>query len=124
MLCDKLDSHSRRQDDDLEKLRKENDQLVDLQDENKKLREKLKSFALSSGQSLDDMEDLRKVNADLESENITLMERVVALQEELDESKKEKESLLSTLQLMQEELIASEQYRQRNNSTNSPRDTH
>ncbi|XP_060600792.1 bridge-like lipid transfer protein family member 3B isoform X2 [Ruditapes philippinarum] len=119
ILCEKLDNHSQKQDTELEKLKKENERLVDLEDENKKLREKLKSFAMSSGPSLDEMEDLRKVNADLESENATMMERVVTLQEELDDAKREKESLLSTLQLMQEELIASEQYRQRNNSTNS-----
>lgn len=121
IMCEKLDNHTQNQECELEKLRVANEQFEDIKKENQLLREKFKTFAMSSGQSLDEMDDLRKVNSDLEQENNTLMERVVALEEDLNDMKMEKESLLSTLQMMQEELIASEQYRQRTHSANSPK---
>lgn len=115
-LCEKLDHHTQEQEQKLENLHQVTE---DLKSENKQLRDKLKTFALSSGQSLDDIEDLRKVNCDFEKDNNDLMVRLVSLEEEKRDMKLEKESLLSTLQLMQDELMLSEQQRRHTGTTNS-----
>lgn len=44
----------------------------------------------------------------LESENVKLLDRVMQLEVQLDTSNKEKESLVATLQFLQEELLQSE----------------
>lgn len=116
ILLEKLDNHTQKQEEEIEALKEKEKKFNDLSFENNELRTKLKSFALAGGKSLDDIDDLRKVNSELESSNNTLMERLVALEEELKDMKLEKDSLVSTLQLMQDELMASEQVRQRHNT--------
>lgn len=115
-LCEKLDHHIQEQEEKVENMHQITE---DLHSENKQLRDKLKTFALSSGQSVDDIEDLRKVNCDLEQDNNDLMVRLVSLEEEKREMTLEKQSLLSTLQLMQDELMVSEQQRRYTSTSNS-----
>lgn len=119
ILLEKLDTHTQEQDSEIEKLKQQQEKFEDSKFENEELRNRLKTFALSSGNSLDDIDDLRKVNTDLQSDNNALMERLVTLEEELQDMKMEKESLVQTLQLMQDELMVSEQVRQRKNTGSS-----
>ncbi|KAL4224791.1 UHRF1 (ICBP90) binding protein 1-like [Mactra antiquata] len=119
LLSEKLDEHSQSQEKELDRLHDIEQKFLDIQAENEQLCDKLKLFALSSGESLDDTMDLRKCNSNLEEENNMLMERIVTLNEELSDVKQEKQSLVSTLQLLQDELMASEKHRHRRNTDNS-----
>ncbi|WAR03200.1 UH1BL-like protein [Mya arenaria] len=106
LLLEKLDNHTQVQERELEDIKSENEQL----------RNKLRSFALSSSPSLDDIADLRKVNEGLEKDNGDMCERLVTLEEEVRDLRLEKQSLVSTLQLMQDELIVSEHHRHRSST--------
>lgn len=50
----------------------------------------------------------------IEQENLKLLERISFLEEEVQTSNKEKDSLLATMHLLQEELLVSEQQRYQN----------
>jgi len=116
ILLEKLDQHTSTQDKELEKLRQAQKEKEVMEEENLQLRKQLKSFALSSGPSLDEIDGLRAVNDRLEADNARLCERLVSLEEEVNDLAMEKASLVSTLQLMQDELMASEEHRHRTNS--------
>jgi hypothetical protein len=57
------------------------------------------------------------VSAMLEMENVKLQDRVMQLEDQLSVSHREKESLVSTLQLLQDELFQSERQSQRSSSS-------
>ena len=100
LLFEKLDVHTQRQEEDMETLKAENCQLQD----------RLAAAATGGGSTT----EVRQANTELEQENSALCERLVSLEENLRTLEQEKQSLVSTLQLLQEELLESEQCRQTN----------
>lgn len=86
-----------------QKLEQLQAELVCLQTENEQLKHvSEKYFSLS-----DRVEHVESI----ESENLKLLERISYLEEEVQTSNKEKDSLLATMHLLQEELLVSEQQR-------------
>ena len=111
-LLDKLDSYSQEQDTRLEMLQEIQQKYDRVEEENKVLCDQLELFRNGNERTVDKL-DYKSVNHELETENSKLMERIVTLEDELETVKKEKDSLISTLKLLQDELMASEQYRHR-----------
>ena len=91
-LLQKLDKHSQNQDSEFEKLKAEN--------------VKLKS---EKEQWTSQKDVVEKQNQDLETENQLMSQRVVELEEELTNSKSERDSLDTMLKYLNDELVASEQ---------------
>ena len=115
LLLTKFDHHTQQQEDEIEALRKKQKSLDEIRLENKELKNQLNvtSELDGAGTVLNDPDALKRVNSDLEKDNNALMDRLVTLEEELGDMRLEKDSLVSTLQLMQDELMASENVRQR-----------
>ncbi|XP_052224963.1 UHRF1-binding protein 1-like isoform X2 [Dreissena polymorpha] len=101
ILLTKLDNHTQMQDRQIEDLEKANKVNEEIKLKNKEFTSKL----------LNEYEDSRRARNELENDNAQLCEKVVNLEEEVHNLTLEKNSLLSTLQLMQDELLVSEQQR-------------
>ena len=115
-LSDKLTS-AQLKAEKLDEVEKENliktENLQQMDEENKSLREQLKKFANCD---MRDEESAKNVNALME-ENLEKLARITSLEDEVSSLKEEKESLISTLKLMQDELNLSERRRRKDSQS-------
>ena len=115
-LSDKLTS-AQLKAEKLDEVEKENliktENLKQMDEENKSLREQLKKFANCD---MRDEESAKNVNALME-ENLEKLARITSLEDEVSSLKEEKESLISTLKLMQDELNLSERRRRKDSQS-------
>ncbi|GAB1600654.1 UHRF1-binding protein 1-like isoform X2 [Argonauta hians] len=96
-------------------------EVESLKDENQKLRDSLEE---KSSQIQDSNQNFASINLEsLETENLKLLQRITYLEEEVQTSVKEKDSLLATMHLLQEELLSSEQQRTNFQNLHSPNKT-
>ncbi|KAK3104114.1 hypothetical protein FSP39_024532 [Pinctada imbricata] len=86
-----------------------------LEEENHSLKEQLKKFADCN---MTDEDNVKSVEV-LMKENVRFLTKVTELEDEVSSLKKEKDSLLETMRLLQDELNASENQRLRSNSRNT-----
>ncbi|KAL3842978.1 hypothetical protein ACJMK2_020946 [Sinanodonta woodiana] len=86
------------------------------QQENKQLKEKVENFVSNSSSLVSGENMLLQEKEELEKVNQILYSRVACLEDEVEGLKQEKESLMSTLKFLQEELNASEQRHEYHNS--------
>ena len=95
-----------------QKLEQLQAELVCLQTENEQLKCESEKYALMLDHAGETRTHLSVEHVEsIEQENLKLLERISYLEEEVQTSNKEKDSLLATMHLLQEELLASEQQR-------------
>ena len=94
-LLQQLDKHSQDQDSELEKIKAENAKLTSQKDV------------------------FEKQNQGLETENQLMSQRVVELEEQLANSKAERDSLDTMLKYLNDELVASEQRNRKHTGSGS-----
>lgn len=101
----------KKQDDKIENLMQSVRLVSDLRTENKRLQEQLKKFTImSNGDVCQYDTEQKKTNSEvMENENLKLQQRLATLEDDFHLAVKEKESLIATLKLLQDELFASEQ---------------
>ncbi|KAL5007583.1 hypothetical protein ScPMuIL_016389, partial [Solemya velum] len=101
----------KKQDDKIENLMQSVRLVSDLRTENKRLQEQLKKFtSMSNGDVCQYDTEQKKTNSEvMENENLKLQQRLATLEDDFHLAVKEKESLIATLKLLQDELFASEQ---------------
>lgn len=106
---EELVSVNRTQAKTLENYTKLMAEVASLKDENQKLKESLDEKV---SQIQDSNQNFSSEHiTSLETENLKLLQRITYLEEEIQTSVKEKDSLLATMHLLQEELLSSEQQR-------------
>ena len=101
-LLERLDKHSQDQDSELEKLKVELD----------KLKSEKKQWTAQK-------EVIEKENKVLEMDNQQMSQRVVELEDELTNSKIERDSLDTMLKYLNDELVASEQRNRKHTGSSS-----
>lgn len=95
--------------------------LEELRTENQTLRTQMKKIANLNPNNgwLDVDKGGNSIDQSLQEENNNLIERISYLEDELKNSTKEKDSLVATLRLLQEELLRSESKRSTGNATSA-----
>lgn len=112
--------------------------LEEMKLQNLKLNEKLNSASVEAASKISTLqeennllkEQLTKMSqltnskiemgiSEIEQENLKLQERILGLEEDLKTASEEKESLISTLKLMQDELFQSERKHHQRTSSNT-----
>ncbi|XP_014780319.1 bridge-like lipid transfer protein family member 3A isoform X2 [Octopus bimaculoides] len=106
---EELVSVNRKQAETLENYTMLMAEVASLKDENQKLKESLDEKV---SQIQDSNQNFSSEHiTSLETENLKLLQKITYLEEEIQTSVKEKDSLLATMHLLQEELLSSEQQR-------------